>query len=167
MIDAHRWHHYCALLLTVAASFAAAQQGTHVVSNGETPLALNSNRVRVRVTIRTHEVPNGTPSQPVTPKRSPCTMSRHPCSVVDAIAMTVNEATLFVPRSVFFDLADVNIAWLKTAGHGWVLALVGGDASESYGLTIEFDAQHISRRTLKDGESGQKLQETNYYQVVN
>ncbi len=89
-----------------------------------------------------------------------------PCSVVDAIVVAADGRKVFVPRSVFCDLADVNTASLKTAEHGWVLALAGGDASESYALTVEFDAQHISRRTFTDGESGQKLQETNYYQAV-
>jgi hypothetical protein len=93
-------------------------------------------------------------------------MSRHPCSVVDAIAVSLKGKALFVPRSVFCDLADVNTASLKAAASGWVLTLVGGDASESYGLAIEFDAQHISRRTFTDGESGQKLQETKYYQAT-
>ncbi len=155
-----------AVLLATAAHLAAAQQDTHVTSSGETALALGSKNSGVRVTISTHEVQNGIPSKPVKPKHSSCTMSRHPCSVVDSIVVTANGKKLFIPRSVFCDLADVNTASLKTAEHGWVLALVGGDASESYGLTIEFDAQHISRRTLTDGESGQKLQETKYYQAV-
>jgi hypothetical protein len=163
---AGRRHHYCALLLIVAASLTAAQQDTHVTSSGETALSLDSKSSGVRVTISTHEVQNGIPSKSVRPKHSPCTMSRHPCSVVDAIVVTANGRKVFVPRSVFCDLADVNTASLKTAGLGWVLTLVGGDASESYGLTIEFDAQHISRRTFTDGESGQKLQETNYYKAV-
>jgi hypothetical protein len=158
---------YCStLLIAMTAPFAAAQQSTHVASSGETALVLGSTSSGVRVTISTHEVQNGIPSKPVTPKHSACTMSRHPCSLVDAIAVTVNGEKLFVPRSVFCDLADVNTASLKTAGHAWVLALVGGDASESYGLTIEFDAQHISRRARTDGETGQKVQETNYYQAV-
>jgi hypothetical protein len=158
---------YClALLITVPLSFASAQQGTLVAASGETTLAIGSASSGVRVTISTHEVQNGTPSKPVIPKHSACTMSRHPCSVVDAIAVSLKGKALFVPRSVFCDLADVNTASLKAAASGWVLTLVGGDASESYGLAIEFDAQHISRRTFTDGESGQKLQETKYYQAT-
>jgi hypothetical protein len=166
IIDAHCWHHCCAVLLIVTASVAAAQQGTQVASSGETAIALGSDSSGVRVTISTHEVQNGTPNKPVIPKHSACTMSRHPCSIVDVIAVSFKGKALFVPRSAFCDLADVNTASLKPGVHGWALTLVGGDASESYGLTIEFDAEHISRRTFTDGESGQKLQETNYYQAV-
>jgi len=93
-------------------------------------------------------------------------MSRMPCSVVDGMTVSVNAEALFIPRSVFCDLADVGAASLHTTGKGWVLTLTGGDASESYGVTIEFDATAVHRRTLTAAEAGQKLQETNYYRVV-
>jgi hypothetical protein len=155
----------CWVLLAMGAQLAA-QVGTHVAATGETVMTLGSKNSGVRVAISTHKVQNGEPSSPVAPKYSPCTMSRYPCSVVDAIAFSVGQEKLFVPHSVFCDLADVNTASLKTSGPGWVLSLVGGDASESYVLAIEFDARHISRRIFTDGESGQKLQETNYYEAA-
>jgi len=111
-------------------------------------------------------VKNGIPSKPVVPKHTACTMSRMPCSVVDAIAVSVNGEALFIPRSVFCDLADLVAASLKMTGQAWVLTLAGGDASESYGVTIEFDATSVHHRTLTGAEAGQKLQETNYYRVV-
>jgi hypothetical protein len=154
MTDAFRWLHHGALLLSVTASFAAAQQSTHVASRGDTVLALSSDGSKVRVTISTHEVENDTPSKPVIPKHSACTMSRMPCSVVDAVAVSVNGEALFIPRSVFCDLADVGAASLRIMGKGWVLTLTGGDASESYGVTIEFDATSVHRRTLTAAEAG-------------
>lgn len=160
-----RWALYYAVMLMVTVPRVSAQKEVAVGPGGDTSLTIQSGS-KVRVTISTHEVQNGTPSKPVKPKHSACTMSRMPCSVVDAIAVTVNGKPLFVPRSVFCDLADANTASLKAAASGWVVTLVGGDASESYGLTIEFDAKHISRRMFTDGESGQKLQETNYYEAT-
>jgi hypothetical protein len=166
MTDLLRWPRYWALLLSVTASLAPAQQSTHVASSGNTVVGLSADGSNVRVTISTHEVKNGTPSKPVIPKHSACTMSRMPCSVVDAVAVSVNGEALFIPRSVFCDLADVGAASLQTTRKGWVLTLTGGDASESYSVTIEFDATSVHRRTLTAAEAGQKLQETNYYRVV-
>jgi hypothetical protein len=165
-VAAYGWRACWPMLLMFAAHLAAAQQGTHVAPSGKTTIDLRSGTSKIQATFSTHEVQNGTASSPVTPKHLPCTMSRIPCSVVDAVNMKVDGKALFVPRSVFCDLADVNTASLRTAGKGWVLTLIGGDASEAYELTIEFDAERVSRRTLTAGESGQKLQETNYYEVV-
>jgi hypothetical protein len=154
------------VLLIATALPVSAQKEVTVDSTGDTSLAIQSGSSKVRVTISTHEVQNGTPSKPVKPKHSSCTMSRMPCSVVDQISVTVSGKPLFVPRSVYCDLADLGGASLKASGRGWSLTLVGGDASESYQLVVDFNSQSINHRTLTALEAGEKTQETNYYQVV-
>jgi hypothetical protein len=153
-------------MLIVTVPCVCAQKGVTVDPSGDTSLAIQYAGSKVQVTISTHEVQNGTPSKPVKPKHSACTMSRMPCSVVDEISVTINGKPLFVPRSVYCDLADLGSASLKASGRGWSLTLVGGDASESYQLVVDFSSQSINHRTLTALEAGEKTQETNYYQVV-
>src|SRR5580704_15805758 len=81
------WTLCCAVMLIVTAPRDSAQKEVTVSASGNTSLAIQSGSSKVRVTISTHEVQNGTPSKPVKPKDSACTMSRMPCSVVDAIVV--------------------------------------------------------------------------------
>jgi hypothetical protein len=153
----------CISLLICAAPLVCAQK-VNVSANGTTTLHSHIGDSKAEVTIRTHEVPNGSPSSPAKPRDLPCTMSRFPCVVVDSLAFAVDGKSLFVPRSLVCDISDVLTAELKNRGNAWSLSLNGGDASESYSLNIEFDKSFIHRRTLFDGESGQRLQETIFYE---
>ena len=128
---------------------------TPVASRGETLLVSSDANSKVQVKIHTHEVQIGKPSdgRPAV-VTSNCTYSRYPCSVVDRIEIVVNGHALFVPRSVFCDLADLNTAEIDVNKRSSVLRIEGGDAAESFILKIEFDAKHIERRTLEGGESG-------------
>jgi hypothetical protein len=96
-----------------------------------------------------------------------CTYSKYPCSGVDGIDIIVNGSSLFIPRSAFSDLADLNDAELKVGGNNYFLRLGGGDASEAYITMIEFDATMVKRRTLGSGtEPNQLLQKTIYHAVA-
>ena len=153
------------VLLCSPCATAAAQE-VHISPNGRTNVTTHFANSTVEVVLNTHEIQNGTPANPVKPQDSSCTMSRHPCIVLDSLAVSVNGKPLFVARSVFCDLADVGTAELNHRGDAWELTLVGGDASEAYSVMIEFTNKFIRHRTLLDLESGQKVQETTYYQVV-
>ena len=136
-----------------------------VKSKGETTLQSTLGKLKVEVKIRTHEVPNGTPANPVKPKDSACTMSRIPCSPVDAIKISVNKTPLFVPRSAFADLADLGTAELAVENGRNILVLEGGDASESYIVKIAFTSKSITRRTLVDAEFPDELLEETVYHL--
>ena len=95
---------------------------------------------------------------------SNCTYSVIPCSVVDSIEIKVNGVSLFVPRSVFSDLADVTSATVRANANGFLLKLTGGDASESYFLSIYFTGRAITERRLYSNlDSSKPLQVTKYY----
>jgi hypothetical protein len=139
--------------------------GVSIATRGETVLLATSGSITVRVRIRTHEVQNGTPSSPTAASMDlGCTNSRFPCSLVGGLEIFVNDKPLFVPRSVFCDLADLNKGAIKIRQKTSMLTLVGGDASESYIVKIEFDVQGVKRRTLSSfTEPNEPLQETVYY----
>jgi hypothetical protein len=141
----------------------ALAQRANVSANGKTTVDGNFANSSVEVVLTTHEIRNGTPASPSKPQDSACTMSRFPCIALDSLSISVNGQPLFVPRSALCDLSDLLTAELSHHNSAWTLRLDGGDASESYWLNIEFDKSSIHRRALFDRESGQKLQETIFY----
>ena len=158
------------LWAALATPLAYAQQQTSavVLSQGETVVAASAGKLAVQVRIKTHEVSIGKPSDPRPALiDSNCTYSRYPCSIVDRLDILVNGARLFVPRSAFCDLADVNKAEVKVGEKGAFLRLEGGDGAEAFIVKVEFDKTRVKRRTVAAGESAdQLLQETNYHAVV-
>jgi hypothetical protein len=163
-----KWSKTCALflcLLSGQASGSSWPNSAGVTPRGESEVGTSSGGNEVRVRVRTHEVDIGKPSDP-RPARidSNCTYSRHPCSVVDGISIEVGRESLFVPRSVFSDLADLTRMDIRREKGYWTLTLYGGDASESYVVRVEFDGTRVFRRALStallpDGI----LQETRYF----
>jgi len=143
------------------------QQPTKVASSGETVITAHSRNTSVQVKITTHEVQIGKPSdEPPDVNTTGCTYSRYPCSVVDLITISVNGKPVGVPRTAFCSLADINDAGLRIGKNGTVLTLNGGDASESYFVKIRFNRERVTGLSLLDGESGKKVEETTYYEVV-
>ncbi|WP_139306310.1 hypothetical protein [Methylomonas sp. LWB] len=71
---------------------------------------------------------------------------------------------MFVPRSVYSDLADISEVTLYQKKKGqFVLSIVGGDASESYTVEITFNKNSLIQRALIGNETKQILQKTIYY----
>jgi hypothetical protein len=72
-----------------------------------------------------------------------------------------------VPPSAFRDLSDVREATLRVGADKSILTLAGGDAAESYVVTIEFDREDVRRRTLASSLAPKRLlEDTRYYTVV-
>jgi hypothetical protein len=154
----------CLWVISIIGVHAKAVERTSIAPNGETAIVASSTKVSVRVQIRTHEVEIGEPSEKRPDViRSSCTYSRYPCSIVDGIDILVNGKPIIVPRSVFCDLADLNTAEIRIEQKESILTLNGGDASESYIVKIEFDAERVKRRCLSSSMApGKLLQETIY-----
>lgn len=158
----------CLVMALTAGCAHASLPLVMVKSQGETLIATTVGKLNVQVTIETHEMQIGKPGDGRPPViKSSCTYSKYPCSPVDRINIVVNGNVLFVPRSVFCDLADLNKAEVKAGEKGVILALYGGDASESYIVKVEFDADNVKRRVLSSAMiPDQPLQETTYYVQV-
>ncbi len=158
----------CLVMVLTAGCAHASQVLMPIASQGETLVATTAGKLKVQVKVVTHEVQIGKPSdeRPST-ILSRCTYSQYPCSIVDRIEITVNSNPLYIPRSVFCDLSDLNRAEVKAGEKGAVLMLYGGDASESYVVKIEFDEDEVKRRILSSSMSPDKpLQETTYYMQI-
>jgi hypothetical protein len=148
---------------------SASQVSTPVAARGETTVSGTFGKLSVQVRITTHELQIGRPSdtRPAV-NHTNCTYSKYPCSIVDSVDIIVNGHPLFVPRSVFCDLADLNKATIiKATENQTILRLDGGDGSEGYIVNIEFDGSRVKRRTLSSGTlPEQPLQETTYHVVT-
>jgi len=156
----------CSCLLLAPSMAEAKRLG--VASQGVTTLTDSSARARVKVEIKTHEIDIGKPSDNYPKsKESSCTYSKYPCSLVENIKVFVGGNQVFVPRSAFADLADLNAAEVGLRTNGWVLALFGGDASEAYVARIYFNAKEVKRRVLVSALSPNiPLEETTYHTVT-
>ena len=139
---------------------------TPILTNGTTAINLSTKIGKVVVEITTHQIQNGTPSNINTAatKFTSCTNSRVPCSVVDSIAIAVNGKSIFVPRSVYCDLADLDRGTVLVENGRMSLMLWVGDAAEAYIGRIDFDEMRVTRRRLSDDvEQRELLQDTTYY----
>lgn len=135
-------------LLVVCTTSAQALQGAPVASHGETRVTALVQGLDVQVRVLTHELAIGSSSDPRPKhKNSSCTYSVVPCSVVDDLRMTVNGKDLFVPRSAFCDLSDLNSVSILPAKNVAEVVIRGGDASESFVARIEIDSKRVRRRS--------------------
>ncbi len=153
-------------VIFITGAWAQPAKPIHVKGRGETVITARSGKSAVAVKIGTHEVDIGRPSDE-RPEilRSACTYSRYPCSVVDYIDITVNEKSIFVPRSVYLDRGDINDAKVTRMKNAWLLTLRGGDASESYFVEVIFDSVRVRSRAVLV-RPHRALEVTKYYEVV-
>jgi hypothetical protein len=84
---------------------------------------------------------------------------------VDYLSITVNGKPIIVTRRVYLDLADINTGEVTMKKGKFTLRLSGGDASESYRVVIEFDANRVRKKRVYSGEGNGLLQETVYHLV--
>jgi hypothetical protein len=95
-------------------------------------------------------------------RKNNCTYSSFPCSQVSSLKIWVKGSSLFVPRSVFADCADVGNMRLTTEAGIYVLTLTGGDASEAYSVKVFFTPDQVKKREVYDLEAGSMVQTTTY-----
>src|ERR1700689_1389490 len=98
------------LIAPFCAHDALAQtSATPVVPGGRTTINQVIGKDHIQIEIASHTVDIGKASDPRPAEiDSNCTYSVIPCSVVDSVKIKADGVSLFVPRSVFSDLADVS-----------------------------------------------------------
>lgn len=153
------------LLLGQCAQGIGQRQPSMVNPNGETKVSTSISETKLVAILQTTEVEISTDDK--VPRFPQCTYSRTPCVIVRQIKLFVNRAEIFLPRSIYADLSDVQSAEFSRAKDGkFILTITGGDASESYIARIIFDRQ-VQQRMLYSGEDRtHALEVTNYHQVA-
>lgn len=155
------------ILLTVQSQAESRQKTTRVASKGETTLTATSGTTTIKVTIYTHELrtwsrDRSNPRQP----DSCCVDNRNPCSVVDSIRIIKNANPVFVFRSVYADLGDLNDAELTIGKQVSTLTLSVGDGAEGYFVKIEFDDESVRHRTVAGATDFSEPSEQTVYHMV-
>jgi hypothetical protein len=150
--------------IAMAAPKNHASADTIIAPIGKTEISGGTGPAELRAVITTHNVDIGkaSDSPPDVPDTN-CTYSRIPCSLVDRIDIFANGKPVFVPRSVFSDLADLDRGHFDHARHGrWTLEFDGGDADGAYTIGIVFDDHRVLTRKRSVGEFPENFETTTY-----
>jgi hypothetical protein len=87
--------------------------------------------------------------------------------VVNDLSIEVNGKPIFVPRTAFADLLNVESAQLTAREGGGTLTLRGGDGAESYLVTVAFDSKRVrSRKVFSSLAPGKPVEESRYSAIV-
>jgi hypothetical protein len=73
---------------------------------------------------------------------------------------------VFIPRSAYADLGDIETAKLNVSNGRMTLTITGGDASEAYVAKLFFDRQRVLERRLYSGEDDTHPLEVSHYYLV-
>jgi hypothetical protein len=99
-------------------------------------------------------------------RKSSCTFARFPCSLVNRLTISVDGRNIFVPRSVFADLSDLNRAHLTENEGVFTLKITAGDASEAYAVVIKFNGKRVMERSITDPvNTDEVLEQTKYFEI--
>jgi len=148
------------LLVLVAASASplVAQQSVTLLGDVAT-LAQSVPGFRAEVVLRSRRASAADVYPEMAPGQVP-----DPVRVVQSLRITVNGRALFVPRSVYSDLSEVRSAELTVSKLDGQLTVRGGDASESYFVRIDFNAQALLSRSLYSSLTpSAPMQQTRYF----
>ena len=87
-----------------------------------------------------------------------------PRTIIRVITVLRNGQSIFVPISAYADLGKPTTLTLgKLSGHGFRLAIKGGDAAGSYRALLDFKNYEISRRKVVSGEFPKEVWEETTY----
>jgi hypothetical protein len=126
------------LLLICCTSLA----GQTIAKSGPTSIHAAVSGKKVDVAIRTAKIERGSELFPNLETGATSVV------VLTDLQIIVNGAKVFVPRSVFADLLDPRTASIRADKSDFLLTISGGDASESYFVSIFFDSAKVKLRRL-------------------
>lgn len=152
------------IFLSISCCNAIASADTKISKQGETNFTAYFDSKKISISIWTRQIDIGKPSNEHPERRfTNCTYSQFPCSLVELLEIKVGNQSLFINRSVFSDLADINnLKVKKKESDYFVLTLNGGDASESYSVDIIFNSTSIKQRDVRNNIDGKVMQKTIY-----
>lgn len=158
---------FSVFLILYACHVIASIPSSAVLATGATRLNGIVAGHRIFLNIWTHKVDIGKMGveRPDVAHNS-CTYSRVPCSVVEALELTVDGNRIFMPRSAFCDLSDLATVGIDVVNGRLTVIASGGDASEAYDVKIEFDTERVTKRVVASGMDATNPTEiTNYYET--
>ncbi len=86
-----------------------------------------------------------------------------PKSVISSITFLIGKKEILSPLSSFADLANPQWAKVQKIAKGYRLVIAGGDGAFSYSVTVDFNNDSVTRRTVTGGQVPGKPSETTQY----
>ena len=155
------------LLICFFALFCPKVNGGSVSAinpDGATTITATVGKTRLDVVFHTSSV-NVSQGDKI-PRFAQCTYSKIPCVLTRQVKLLVNGEDLFLPRSAYADLGDIQSAQILLQGEKFELIVKGGDASEAYIAHILFDRRRVlGRRLFSAGDTSHALESIQYYEV--
>lgn len=158
-----------AVLALVSTPLLSQQKWSRVAETGVTSLegSVGSQRLSIQLYTRVVDIPLEDKQSAVNHATN-CTYSVSRCSDLYEVRVFVGGKEVFVPRSVFADIADLtNARILNGGGDVATLVLRGGVGDEVFEVHIRLDKKRILERdvyTMAGVKSG-PLEVTRYYLV--
>lgn len=75
-----------------------------------------------------------------------------PKLAIAALQVSIDNESLFIPRSAFIDLGSPNLVTVEVRKSGFDVIVRGGDAATSYTATLRFRNSEIESRRVESGE---------------
>lgn len=141
----------------------AASGWTEIDKTGETVIAAHLNKDSVRVTIITSKLES---ERQINRRDSfmPTTcLHLTECFKVDNINVSVNGREIIFPKSILWNLSNLNRGKVVIEKEQMMLLLDGGDASSGYCLKLDFDDKRIIRKTIYDTIDMNAIEEIIYH----
>jgi hypothetical protein len=83
------------------------------------------------------------------------------------MSIQVQGEDVFVPKAAFIGLSDIVTASISGDKRKYVLRITGGDASEAYLVSLDFDGKQVlSRRVASPTEPNTPVEESTFHTVV-
>jgi hypothetical protein len=126
-----------------------------------------TNRSVATARLRTRQLEEGAQDGGERNRGFHCSGGRIRCSPVLDIEFEIDGRNVYVPASVYADIADVNTAELRQTGKSLTLELECGDASGSYSVRVSFDADGVLKRQIVSGfGTNEVAEETSYFELT-
>jgi hypothetical protein len=84
---------------------------------------------------------------------------------VARMVMSRRNQEIYVPRSVYADLSNINRMWLENLKHGVKLRIEGGDAHAGYEAAVTLFKDKVASRIVRSGEFPQYEWERTSYSL--
>jgi hypothetical protein len=159
-----KWMTILFCLMSLYAQLNKGNKSSSITPNGETKIAGMWGKRHLVALFYTSTVAVDLGDK--IPRFAQCTYSRVPCVMTRKIALSIEGQEIFVPRSAYADLGDIQSAEFSFTADKLSLIIKGGDASESYVAHLIFDHSRALERQLYSGEDISHALETTYYHEV-
>lgn len=155
---------FCILGLEIfsIAPSKAAEKRIILTATEDTAISIAVGHSRAKITFHPNRI-----ESPVVKEERACSSCGVEAGFLKSMAISVNDRSVFVPRSAFADLVNLREATVRNDGGTFILTLSGGDGADSYYAQIFFDGEGVNRKKLFSAlDSDKQTEEIRYWHRI-